>query len=83
MLLGDVEGCHDEVVPLRLIPPGDLPEVSRRPVNALFSSILHPAASADPIHNGDLVFQATSNTTLTFKYRGDDGVVRSGSITLS
>lgn len=68
---------------MRLIPPGDLPEVTRRPVNVLFSSILHPAASADPVDNGDLVFQATSNTTLTLKYRGSDGVVRSVDLTLS
>jgi len=68
---------------MKLIPPGDLPEVTRRPVNALFASVGHPAASADPVDNGDLVFQATSNTTLTLKYRGDDGVVRSVDLTLA
>lgn len=48
----------------------------RRPVFTL-------ASSQDPPGVGELVVQATSNTSLTFKYRGSDGVVRSGSITLS
>lgn len=45
--------------------------------------ILAPAASATPTANGDLVVQATSNTSLTFKLKGTDGTVRSGSITLA
>ena len=44
---------------------------------------LHPGASVTPTSNGDLVIQATSNTSLTFKYKGSDGTVRSGSITLA
>jgi hypothetical protein len=68
---------------MKLIPPGDLPEVVRRPLNAILSAFGHPPASADPIDIGDLVFQATSNTSLTFKLKGTDGVVRSGSVTLS
>lgn len=44
---------------------------------------IKPQASATPLEVGDLVIQATSNTSLTFKYRGTDGTVRSGSITLS
>lgn len=43
----------------------------------------HPQSSIDPGFNGDLVVEATSNTTLTFKYRGSDGVTRAGTITLS
>lgn len=54
---------------------------------ALFDSsgnfILRPTASITPAANGDLAFQATSNTSLTFKLKGSDGTVRSGSITLS
>jgi hypothetical protein len=42
-----------------------------------------PQASVTPAANGDVVIQATSNTSLTFKYKGSDGTVRSGSITLS
>jgi hypothetical protein len=44
---------------------------------------LAPSASVTPANNGDLVFEATDNTTLTFKYKGSDGVVRSGTVTLS
>lgn len=42
-----------------------------------------PASSATPANNGDLVIQATSNTSLTFKLKGSDGTVRSGSVTLT
>lgn len=44
---------------------------------------LKPQASAVPQEVGDLVIQATSNTSLTFKLKGTDGTVRTGSITLS
>lgn len=44
---------------------------------------LHLAASVTPANNGDVVFQATSNTSFTIKYKGSDGVVRSGSVTLA
>jgi hypothetical protein len=43
----------------------------------------HPAASVTPANNGDVVFQATSNTSFTIKYKGSDGTVRSGSVTLA
>lgn len=42
-----------------------------------------PDASATPSNNGDLVVEATSNTTLTFKLKGTDGTVRSGTLTLA
>lgn len=45
--------------------------------------IFSPPASATPASNGQLTFQATSNTSLTFKYKGSDGTVRSGSVTLA
>jgi hypothetical protein len=45
--------------------------------------VIVPAASVTPINNGELVVQATSNTTLTFKLKGSDGTVRSGAITLT
>jgi hypothetical protein len=45
--------------------------------------ILNPAASVTPTVNGQLMFQATSNTSLTFKYKGSDGTVRSASLTLA
>ena len=42
-----------------------------------------PGGDVTPSSNGDLVVEATSNTTLTFKLKGDDGTVRTGTITLS
>ena len=36
-----------------------------------------------PASNGDLVFETTSNTSVTLKLRGSDGVVRSASLTLA
>lgn len=41
------------------------------------------SSSVTPTNNGDLVVEATNNTTLTFKLKGTDGTVRSGTITLS
>lgn len=66
-----------------MIAPGMLPEPARKRINALFGAIFTPAASATPADKGDLVIQATSNTSLTFKLKGSDGTVRSGSVTLS
>lgn len=45
--------------------------------------VLRPPASSVPFFNGDVVFQLTSNTELTVKVRGTDGVVRSTTFTLS
>jgi len=42
-----------------------------------------PAASVTPANNGELVVEATSNTSITFKLKGSDGTVRTGSLTLS
>ncbi len=44
---------------------------------------IKPSASRTPANNGELTVEATSNTTLTFKLKGSDGTVRSGTITLS
>jgi hypothetical protein len=44
---------------------------------------LRPSASLTPSANGDLCIEATNNTTLTFKYKGSDGTVRSGTVTLA
>lgn len=40
-------------------------------------------ATANPSKNGDFVIQRTSNTSLTLKLQGTDGVVRSVSLTLA
>ena len=42
-----------------------------------------PGNSVTPVDNGHVVFEATSNTTLTVKLKGTDGTIRSGTITLS
>lgn len=42
-----------------------------------------PPASITPAVNGDLTVEATSNTQLTFRLKGTDGVVRSASLTLT
>lgn len=42
-----------------------------------------PGASVTPLKNGDLVLEATSNTTVKVKLKGSDGVVRSVSLTLT
>jgi hypothetical protein len=41
-----------------------------------------PLASATPANNGDLTFEATSNTSLTVRLKGTDGVVRSATLAL-
>lgn len=50
-------------------------------VNGTFG--FSPGSSVTPVDNGDVVIEATSNTTLTFKLKGSDGTVRSGTVTLS
>jgi len=42
-----------------------------------------PGNSVTPVDNGDVVIEATNNTTLTLKLKGSDGTVRSTTLTLS
>jgi hypothetical protein len=58
---------------------------ANRPRNVYVGTnvISRPAASITPANNGEFVVEATSNTTLTFKLKGTDGTVRSGTITLA
>jgi hypothetical protein len=42
-----------------------------------------PGSSVTPVDNGDVTISATNNTTLTFRLKGSDGTVRSGTLTLS
>jgi hypothetical protein len=44
---------------------------------------LIPPASIVPSSNGEMTFQLTSNTSLTIKVKGSDGVVRSTNLTLT
>ena len=41
------------------------------------------SSSVTPANNGELMVEATNDTTLTFKLKGSDGTVRTGTITLS
>ena len=45
--------------------------------------ITHSTDNTDPELNGQLVIEALDNSTLTLKYRGTDGVVRSALLQLS
>jgi hypothetical protein len=49
----------------------------------LTAPVLIPTSSVTLATNGDLAFEATSNTTLTIRYRGSDGTTRSAAITLA
>jgi hypothetical protein len=42
-----------------------------------------PSSSSAPAVNGQLTTTVPNNTTLTFKYKGSDGIVRSVSLTMS
>jgi hypothetical protein len=42
-----------------------------------------PAATVTPVDNGHLVIEATSNTSVTLKLKGTDGIVRSVVLTLA
>lgn len=50
-------------------------------VNGAFG--FSPGASVTPVDNGDVVFELTSNTSLTVKAKGSDGTVRSVVLTLA
>lgn len=47
------------------------------------SVLFNPPSSITPGVNGELVIEATSNTSITIKLKGSDGIVRSVSLTLS
>lgn len=43
----------------------------------------YPPSTNTPVTNNEVVFQLTSNTQLTIKVKGLDGVVRSVNLTLT
>jgi hypothetical protein len=49
----------------------------------LTAPVLIAASSVTLATNGDLAFEATSNTSLTIRYRGSDGTTRSAALTLA
>jgi len=44
---------------------------------------IKPGSSVIPVNNGELTFQATSDTSVTIKLKGSDGVVRSAVLALA
>ena len=44
--------------------------------------IIQPQPSVTPATNGNMMFELTSNTTLTIKVKGSDGIVRSATLAL-
>jgi len=47
------------------------------------SFIFTPQPIATPVNNGDMVFELTSNTQLTIKVKGSDGIIRKVALTLA
>lgn len=45
--------------------------------------VVRPVAGQVPQERGDLVITVSGDTTLTFSYKGSDGIIRAGSITLT
>ena len=52
-------------------------------VTATSDIVQKPSASITPTNNGQLVIEATSNTSVTIKLKGSDGTVRSVALTLA
>lgn len=46
------------------------------------NTIQVPQASITPANNGDFVFEATANTAVTARFKGNDGTVRSATVPL-
>lgn len=44
---------------------------------------LRPAIDQQPLEIGDLVITMVNDTTLSFRYKGSDGIVRSNDLTLT
>lgn len=77
------------------LPPSTVTHVDdgRRPTKDIYNwlksiydavtRLVRPQASATPSLVGELVIEATSNTTLTLKYKGTDGTIRSVALTLT
>lgn len=52
-------------------------------LSSLQNGDLIPPTSATPNRNGNLMIEATNDTTITFKFMGSDGITRSATLTLS
>jgi len=61
---------------------GGAQNVSYQQLIATNGIMFRDITSQTPGGNGDLVIEATSNSLLTFKYRGSDGTTRTATLTL-
>lgn len=52
-------------------------------LDVIGSIMFSPGASVTPMDNGDVTFDTPSDTTLRVRYKGNDGVVRSATLTLT
>jgi hypothetical protein len=52
-------------------------------INPDKSVFMYPPASVDPAENGQMTFELTSDTELTIKVKGSDGVIRSATLPLA
>jgi len=68
-------------IPLTFKTDPTLPATFIIKVDGNFSQ--KPAASVTPEDNGELAFEATSNTSVTVKLKGSDGTVRSAVLTMA
>jgi len=85
-LLDPVDGTEDASLTFRTMVGGSLAAgvvIDSAGVRVPRPLSVAPGSSVTPANNGDVTFQLTSNTSLTFKAKGSDGTVRSGSITLA
>jgi len=74
-------GSGDLIIPNGNVGIGETSPDYKLDVNGTFG--FTPGTFVTPVDNGDVVIEATDNTTLTFKLKGSDGIVRSGTLTLS
>jgi len=57
-------------------------EVAKQ-IDANGSLIFTPPNITNPVNNGEMVFELTSNTKLTIKVKGSDGIIRKVALTLA
>lgn len=76
--LGNVNNTSDAAKPVSTATQAALDTKANRA-----ATVLVPSATATPANNGEMVFELTSNTSLTVKVKGSDGTVRSVVLTLA
>jgi len=75
---------EDGVVPKWTFKANDAIEVSSTVMTLNKKLVMSPTGTAEELAvNGQVTFELTNNTTLTFKARGSDGTTRSGTVALS